>query len=194
MSTVACSRLDPERGARQPARRRTRARGARRKGALEIIDLAAPAKRRRVANGVRAVVGCPGRRAVYAAMADGNLCRLDADTGAVQARLGELGGAQVHLMVDPQEHVVWAALGPSGRLRGADTLIAFGTGSAFDAAELRRADIRGHEVFSACFHGDTLVTAGWDATVRQWDPREPMPATAIAGSAPFRCVDAARIA
>ena len=43
----------------------------------------------------------------------------------------------------------------------------------------------------ACFLSGQLITAGWGATIRMRDPRGAMPHTTIAGTSPFRCVDAA---
>jgi WD40 repeat protein len=161
---------------------------------LEIIDLDRSDVRRRIAEGVKACVGSPRSNAVYALMLNQQLCRFDAASGDVQAVLGEIRQDHVRLLIDPQETALWALCFSGGeggfsRSPTEEELIAFSPREA--PGVLQRASIPGHNVRGICFLSGMLITAGWDATVRVWDARQPMPLTAISGSAPFRCVDAA---
>ena len=107
--------------------------------------------------------------------------------------LGQLDQDPGQLLVDPQETAVWTvSVEPRNVTSAGDDqqqrIAAFATdGSGL----LQQADITGHKVFGSCFLGSTFITAGWDATLRIWDPHRPMPLATIPGSSPFRCVDAA---
>jgi WD40 repeat protein len=162
-------------------------------GRLEIIELERPELRRPLAEGVKACVGSPATSSVYALMADGGLCRLDAGSGKVLAIVGTIDDEEVQLHLDPAESALFA-VGASGRRvpwagPARRVLRAFILDSP---GEMRQADISDHDVRSTAFLGSRLVTAGWsDATLRVWDAGEPMPLAAISGTAPFRCVSAA---
>jgi WD40 repeat protein len=159
---------------------------------LRIIDLDNSKARRKIAEGVKACVGSPRSNSVYVLMENGQLCRLDAASGKVQVVLGEVRQDNVRLLIDPQETALWALCGRRDKWAGSTiehALIAF---SPERAGVLEHASIPGHDVFGICFLDGMLITAGWDATLRVWDAHQPMPLAAISGSAPFRCVDAAR--
>ncbi len=159
---------------------------------LEIIDLDKTDKRRRIAGGIKACAGSPRTRAVYAVMQDGQLCKLDASSGDRLAVYGEIEQEYVSLMTDPDETALWAIVSSGGQgLQSPrdEAVIAF---SLEKPGAREQARIPGHEIFDMCFLDGMLVTAGWDATVRVWNPSRPMPEAVILGSAPFRCVDAAR--
>jgi WD40 repeat protein len=146
-----------------------------------------------VAEGVRACVGSPSRREIYAVLDDRRVCRLDADSGQVLQVLGESSQDAVTLSIDPAETALWEAAERMGRLASdapdEETLTAY----ALDGSGVvRQADVSGHQVFGSWFLSGTLITAGWDGTVRIWDPHQPMPLATVAGSSPFRCVAAAR--
>ena len=164
-----------------------------RKDALEIIDIDGNNTRRSIADGVKACVGSPRSDSVYTAMLNGQVIRLDATSGKVLAVLGEIRHDRVSLFIDPQETVLWAfCVNSSSIWRGVTdhTLIAF---SLDTSRVLQHLSIPGHDVTGHCFLSDVLITAGWsDATLRIWDPHQPAPLAVISGSAPFRCVAAAR--
>jgi WD40 repeat protein len=160
---------------------------------LRIVDLKRPGAPRLIAEGIRSCIGSPTRGQVYAATTDNRLHRLDAETGELLQTLGELPQVRVRLLVDPQESVLWA-IGPEEEptvlipYSGPESLMAVlleGSGA------MRRADISGHKLVDTCFLSGKLITAGWDATIRIWDPHAAMPCATVMGSAPFRCVDAA---
>jgi hypothetical protein len=97
------------------------------------------------------------------------------------------------LLIDPRETTLWAICAErnfrsQARTRTNETVVAFGTDGSGIA---QRADITGHQLAGWCFLDGMLITAGWDATIRFWDARQPMPFAAVSGSSPFRCVDAA---
>ena len=105
--------------------------------------------------------------------------------------IGELTQEIVRLVVDPGETALWAICRrghPFTFSYSDEELIAF---SPDGSGVLQRFSIPGHEIFDTCFLGDALITAGWDATIRIWDWRQPTPLAAMSGSAPFRCVSAA---
>jgi len=159
---------------------------------LETIDLDDGNARRTIADGVRACVGSPRSKSVYALMLNGQLVRLDAMSGAVLSVLGNLQQDNVRLMIDPDETALWALcfnVGDSGQAPTDEVLMAF---SPQTSSLAQQANIPGHTVFGTCFLSGMLITAGWsDATLRIWDVNQPMPLTAISGSSPFRCVAAA---
>jgi WD40 repeat protein len=163
-------------------------------GVVELIDLAAARRSsRKVADGVAAFTGSPGARVLYVLTQDHRICRLDADSGETLQVLGEFDREAGQLLVDPQETAVWALsmerrTVTSAAEDQAQRIAAFATDGT---GLLQQADITGHKVFGSCFLGTTFVTAGWDATLRIWDPRAPMPLATIPGSSAFRCVDAA---
>ena len=157
-----------------------------------MIHLDAGNAARRIAVGVKACVGSPRSDMVYAAMLNGQVVRLDATSGKVLAVLGEIGHDNVSLFIDPQETVLWAFCHNGGVWRAVTdhTLIAF---SLETSRLLQHISIPGHDVTGHCFLSGMLITAGWsDATLRVWDARQPAPLAVISGSAPFRCVAAAR--
>jgi WD40 repeat protein len=163
-------------------------------GVVEVIDLDGASRgRRKVAEGIAALAGSPGTRALYVLTAESRICRMDAASGKVTAVLGEVEAGPATLLVDPEETAVWVARTEArAAYRFAaptnETLAAF----ASDGSGLvQQADITGHQVFGSCFVSGMLVSAGWDATVRIWDAHQPMPLATISGSSPFRCVDAA---
>jgi WD40 repeat protein len=163
-----------------------------RDGMLEVMDLDRTDVRRTVAEGVRAFAGSPTDYAIYVVAQDGRVCRLAAESGEVSRTLGEVEHETVTLKVDAQESALWAICRNGGEWWQApidEALIAF---PIDDSGIAPRADITGHQLFDSCFLSGRLITAGWDATIRIWDPRGPMPFATISGSAPFRCVDAAQ--
>jgi WD40 repeat protein len=99
----------------------------------------------------------------------------------------------VGFVIDPQETVLWALCSNSDGVWRAftdETLIAFSTETS---RLIQQVSIPGHDARSNCFLSGMLITAGWsDATLRIWDPHQPTPLAVINGSAPFRCVAAAR--
>lgn len=163
-------------------------------GVVELIDLADAARsRRKVTDGIAAFVGSPSTCVLYVLTEDRRLCRLDADSAAIVQVLGQLDQDAGQLLIDPQETAVWTVSVEPRNVTSAEDdqqqrIAAFATdGSGL----LQQADITGHKVFGSCFLGSTFITAGWDATLRIWDPHRPMPLATIPGSSPFRCVDAA---
>jgi WD40 repeat protein len=163
-------------------------------GLVELIDLAdATHSSRKVTDGIAAITGSPSTRVLYVATQDRRICRLDVDSGAILQVLGELDQDAGQLLVDPEETAVWMVSVEPRNVASAQEdqgqrIAAFATdGSGL----LQQADITGHKVFGSCFLGSTFVTGGWDATLRIWDARQPMPLATIPGSSPFRCVDGA---
>jgi WD40 repeat protein len=162
-------------------------------GELKVVDLEVADAPRSVATGVLGCVGSPGRFELYALMEDHSVRRLDAATGAVLQVLGTLEH-DVDLLIDPEESAVWAVSRrqtdqDSSQDGGRQELTVF----ALDGSSaIRRADMTGHQVFGTCFLSGQLITAGWDATLRVWDPFGGLPYATIAGTSPFRCVDAAK--
>ena len=161
-------------------------------GKLEIVNLEGTTSRAIIAEGVRRCVGSPKSYAVYALMPKNWLCRLDARSGEVQAKLGEISQEHVSLFVDGREQALWALCYDGGLALQAPTnevLMAFpldGSGR-FEAIK-----VPGHSVFGTDFlPNGQLVTVGWDATIRVWDAGQSAAIAAVSGSAPFRCVGVA---
>ncbi|GAA2152584.1 hypothetical protein GCM10009826_10990 [Humibacillus xanthopallidus] len=163
-------------------------------GSLKVLDLDGVGQSESVASGVLGCVGSPSRFELYALMDDHSVRLLDASTGATLQVLGEVEHADVFLLIDPDESAVWAVRRPtdwstSWKDRERQDLTVF----ALDGSgAVRRAEMTGHQVFGTCFLSGQLVTAGWDATLRIWDPHGALPCATIAGASPFRCVDAAK--
>jgi WD40 repeat protein len=162
---------------------------------LEIVNLNSSEVPIQIAKGVKACVGSPSSHTVFAAMLNGQLCRLDAVSGKTLAVLGEIKQEHVRLLIDRGETTLWAICsnrGPRVALQSPtdEVLMAF---SPEASSLLQQSGISGHDVRDCCFLSSMLVTSGWsDATLRVWDAHQPMPLTVISGSSPFRCVDAAR--
>ena len=163
-------------------------------GVLEIIDFDGRKQRRKIADGVKACAGSPRTNSVYAVMPDRRVCRLDAVSGKRLVELGEVTQESVVLVVDPEETALWAVCANRGHPLAMqaptdEMLVAF---SPDGFGVLQQAAIAGHDVTGTSFLPGMLVTAGGkDATLRLWDPLQPMPLAVISGWSPFLCLAAA---
>lgn len=161
-------------------------------GVLKIVKVDDPKSHTTIADGVRACIGSPNEYSVYALMSNNQLCRLDASSGEVQSRLGEITQEHVSLLIDIHERTLWARCFDGGQALQAPTNEVLMTFSPDGSGRLQTISVAGHKAFGMCFFPDgRLVTAGWDATIRVWDANQPEAVAAVSGSAPFRCVDVA---